>query len=131
MQIYDKKDLLNIEFIQKFKKNTMKSNISIIFQIFMVVEPVIILFLLYWKQNSINGFSFIQFPFNRFLKEKKNIMQEYGSLLVKSSRSSCSASAASSSGVFFFRIRGFGSSWGCCSTCSSFFFILYYGLKCT
>lgn len=45
---------------------------------------------------------------------------------MKSSRSSCSASAASSSGVFFFRISGFGSSWGCCSTCSSFFFMLYY-----
>lgn len=46
-------------------------------------------------------------------------------LLVKSSRSSCSASAANSSGVFFFLISGFGSSWGGCSTISSFFLILY------
>lgn len=48
-------------------------------------------------------------------------------LLVKSSRSSCSASAANSSGVFFFRINGFGSSCGSCSTISSFFLILYWG----
>ena len=46
-------------------------------------------------------------------------------LLVKSSRSSASASAANSSGVFFFRIRGFGSSCGGASTISSFFFMLY------
>ena len=46
-------------------------------------------------------------------------------LLVNSSSSSASASRASSSGVFFFRISGFGSSWGACSCTSSFFLMLY------
>jgi len=50
-------------------------------------------------------------------------------LLVKSSSSSCSASAANSSGVFFFRISGLGSSCGAASTISSFFLMLYCKIR--
>jgi len=49
-------------------------------------------------------------------------------VLVNSSSSSASASAANSSGVFFFRIRGLGSSCGISCT-SSRFFMLYCKLK--
>lgn len=49
-------------------------------------------------------------------------------ILVISSSSSASASAANSSGVFFLRIKGFGSSWVISCT-SSRFFMLYWNGK--